>query len=81
MGMRRHRTAVGVGERELALAGAVEFRQHCLTALPALADRSDLLSQVLDPRSRGRRFAGVAGVEPLEIVVELGVSAPDVLSQ
>jgi hypothetical protein len=79
--MRRHRTAVGVSERDLTLAGPVKYHQHFLAARLALADRGDLLGQVLDPRSRCRRFAGVAGVEPLEIVVESGVSKPDELSQ
>ena len=63
-GMRCHRTAVGVSERDLTLAGAVKFRQHFLAARLALADRGDLLGQVLDPRSRCRRFGGVAGVKP-----------------
>jgi hypothetical protein len=42
MRMRRHRTAVRVGERDLALAGSIQFRQHVLVPLAPLPDRGDL---------------------------------------
>ena len=64
--VRRHRPAVGVGERDLVLAGALQLRQHVLVALAPLADRGDLLGQVLDPRAtclRSRRHRSCRGAE------------------
>ena len=72
--VRRHRPAVGIGQRDLVLSGPVQFRQHGLAARAPLADRGDLLGQVLDPRAACFALAGIALVEPLQIVVELGVS-------
>ena len=65
----------------LILTGPVEFRQHFLTSCAALADRSDLLGQVLHPRAAGALLGGIAGVEALEVVVELGVGELDELGQ
>ena len=72
--MRRHRSAVGIGERDLALTGPIQFRQHVLVPLAPLLDRGDLLGQVLDPRAALPTLGGVALVEALKIVIELGVS-------
>src|SRR6266851_6606130 len=81
MGMRRHRSAVGVGERDLALPRLVQFRQHLLVPLTPLPNRGDLLGQVLDPRAALPALGGVALVEALKIVLELGVSGFDELGQ
>jgi hypothetical protein len=39
-----------------------------------LADRGDLLGQVLDPRATCLALGGIALVQTLEVIVELGVS-------
>jgi hypothetical protein len=75
--MRRHRSAVGVGERNLALPRLVQFRQHVFVPLTPLANRGYLLGQVLDPRAACRTLRGVAPVEALKIVLELGVGGFD----
>ena len=79
MRVRRHRSAVGVSERDLALPSPIEFRQHVLVPLPPLPDCSNLLGQVFDARAVLPTLGGVALVETLKIVVELGVSGFDVL--
>jgi hypothetical protein len=81
MRVRRHRSAVGVSERDLALPSPVQFRQHVLVPLPPLLDCGDLLGQVFDARAVLPAFGGVALIEALKIVVELGVSGFDVLGQ
>jgi hypothetical protein len=43
MGVRRHGTAVGVGQRYLAFAAAIELRQHVPAARSPVADRRNLL--------------------------------------
>jgi len=63
-----------VDDRHLNNSGHV----HVLTPL---ANRSDLLRQVLDPRAARRALTGVALLEALKIVVELGVSGFDELGQ
>ena len=81
MRMRRHRSAVGVGERDLALPRLVQLRQHLLVALTPFANRSDLFGQVFDPRAARCALGGVALFEALKIIVELGVSGFDELGQ
>ena len=81
MRMRRHRSAVGVGKRDLALPRLVQFRQHVLVPFTPLPKRGDLLSQVLDPRAACCALRGVALVEALKIVLELGVGGFDELGQ
>ena len=81
MGMRRHRAAVGIGERDLALAGPIQLRQHGFVPLAPFSDCGDLFGQVLDPRAAGCALGGVALVEALQIVIELGVSGFDELGQ
>jgi len=81
MGMRRHRSAVGVGERDLAFPRLVELPQHVLVPFTPLANRSDLLGQVVNPRAARCALGRVALVEALKIVVELGVSGFDELGQ
>src|SRR3954447_11663364 len=76
-----HRSAVGVGHRDLALPGAVELGQHLLAAVTPTPDRGDLLRQVLDPGAGGAGFSRVSMVEPLQVVVELGVGKTDELRQ
>src|SRR5438270_2029168 len=60
MRMRRHRSAVGVGERDLALPGLVQFRQHVLVPLTPLPNRGNLLGQVLDSRTARCALGGLA---------------------
>ena len=79
--VRRHRPTVGIGQRDLVLAGPLQLFQHDLAPRAPLADRGDLLSQVLDPRASRLGLGGVALVEPLQIVVELGVGQFDELRQ
>ena len=79
--MRRHRSAVGVSQRDLVLPRAVQLRQHVFAARASLADRRDLLSQILDPRTTCLAFRGVALVEPLQIVAKLGVGQLDEILQ
>ena len=43
MRMRRHRSAVGVGERDLALASLVQFRQQVFVPFTPPPNRGDLL--------------------------------------
>ena len=81
MRMRRHRSAVGVGERDLALARLVQLRQHLLVPLTPLPNCGDLLGQVLDPRATCCAFGRIAPVEALKIVLKLGVSGFDELGQ
>ena len=70
MRMRRHRTAVGVGKRDLA-PRPIYLRQHVLVSLTPFPDRGDLLGQVLDLRAACCALGGVALVEALKIVLEL----------
>jgi hypothetical protein len=75
MRMRRHRAAVGVGERDLALPRLVQLRQHLLVPLTPFPDRGDLLGQVLDPRAACCALGRVALVEALKIVLSLASAA------
>ena len=61
-----HRPAVGIGQRYLALAASLQFRQHRLVAAALLAQRRDLLGEVVRPRAAARpSFLDIALVEPL----------------
>ena len=63
--MRGHGAAVGIGQRDLVLAGSVELRQHRLVAAALFAERLDLLGQVLRARAAARpAFLDIALVEP-----------------
>jgi len=79
--VRRHRAAVGIGQRDLVLAGAVQLCQHVLAACAPLTDGGDLLGQVCNPRAACCVLGGVAVVETLQVVVEPGVSQLDELGQ
>jgi hypothetical protein len=80
-GVRRHRPAVGVGEGDLLLSGLIQMHQHLLASRAPLADRGDLLGQVLDPRATCLALGGIALVQTLEVIVELGVGKFDELGQ
>jgi hypothetical protein len=80
-GARRHRPAVGVGEGDLLLCGLIQMRQHLLASRAAVADRGDFLSQILDPRATRCDLAGIALVQTLQVIVELGVGEFDELGQ
>ena len=45
--MRRHRAAVGIGQRDLVLAGPVKLRQHRLVTAALLAQGLDLLGEIV----------------------------------
>jgi hypothetical protein len=80
--MRGHRAAVGIGERDLVLAGSVELGQHRLVTAALLAERRDLLGQVLRARTAAYRAVfDIALVEPLEVVFQPLVGRADELSQ
>jgi hypothetical protein len=53
------------------------MRQHLLASRAPLADRGDLLGQVLDPRATCFDLAGIALVQTLEAIVEFGVGKSD----
>src|SRR4051812_39112410 len=72
---------LAVGERDLAFSGAVELGQHLLAAVTPTPDRGDLPGQVLDPGAGGAGFSCISVVEPLQVVVELGVGKTDELLQ
>src|SRR5271167_5164956 len=74
-------TKTGTTPRDLALASLLQFRQHLLVPLPPLLDCSDLLGQVFDARAVLPTLGGVALVEALKIVIELGVSGFDELGK
>jgi hypothetical protein len=65
----------------LVFSGPLQLRQHGLAARASVADGGDLLGQVLDPRARRFGLGGIALVEPLQVVVELGVGEFDKLRQ
>ena len=46
-----------------------------------LADRGDLLGQILDPRATRCALAGIAPVQTLQVIVKLGVGEFDELGQ
>jgi hypothetical protein len=51
LGMRGHGAAVGIGQRDLVLAGSLELSQHRVITPALLAERCDLLGQVLGART------------------------------
>ena len=65
----------------MLLSGSIQMRQHLLASRAPLADRGDLLGQVLDPRATCLALGGIALVQTLEVIVELGVGKSDELSQ
>jgi hypothetical protein len=77
----RHRPAVGVGEGDLVLSSLIQTGQHLLASRAPLADRGDLLRQVLDTRATGFALGGIALVETLKVIIELGVSEFDELGE
>ena len=80
--MRGHCAAVGIGQRYLVLAGSFELGQHRVVAAALLAQRRDLLGQVLRARAAARRaILDIALVEPLEIVLQRLVGGADECSQ
>ena len=80
--MRGHGAAVGIGQRDLVLAGPLELRQHRLVTAALLAERRDLFGQILRARAAAcRAVLDIALVEPLEIIFQPLVGAADELSQ
>src|SRR3954451_14056019 len=65
----------------LVFSVAVQLGQHLLAAFPPTPDRGDLLGQVLDPGPGGAGFSCISMVEPLQVVLELGVGETDELCQ
>jgi hypothetical protein len=69
--MARLGAAVGIGQRDLVLAGSVELRQHRVIAPALLGERCDLLGQVLGARPAAcRPVRDIALVEPFEVVLQ-----------
>ena len=68
--MRRHGAAIGVGQRYLALAAFLEFRQQCTITATLLAQRLDLFSEILDARTVRSGFLDIAFVKALQIFLQ-----------
>jgi hypothetical protein len=80
--MRRHRAAVGIGQQDLVLAGPLKLSQHRLVTAALLAQRLDLLGEIVRARpARRRAVFDVARVEPRQIVIQPLVGGPDELAQ
>ena len=80
--MRGHGAAVGIGQRDLVLAGSVELGQHRFVTAALFVERRNLFGQVLRARAApGRAILDIALVEPLEVVFQPLVGAADELSQ
>jgi hypothetical protein len=60
--MRRHRA---VGQRYLALAGSLQFRQKRAIATALFAQRLDLFREILRSRAARRGFRDIAFLETL----------------
>ena len=82
LGMRGHGAAVGIGQRDLVLAGSLELCQHRVVAAALLAQRRDLLGEILGARAAAcRAILDIALVEPLEVVLQPLVGGADERSQ
>jgi hypothetical protein len=81
MGGRRHRPAVGISERDLVLAGAIQLRQQVLASPAPGADGGDLLGQGLDPRATYCGLGSIALIKTLKVIVAFGVGELDKLGQ
>ena len=80
--MRGHGAAVGIGQRDLVLAGPVKLSQHRLVTAALLAQGFDLLGEIFRARPAGRRAVfDVARVEPREIIIQPLVGGADELAQ
>src|ERR1700729_2299555 len=81
LGVGGHGAAVRIGPRDLVLAGSLELSQHRLVAAALLAQRRDLLGQVLGARPGARPVRDIALVEPLEVVLQPLVGCTDERAQ
>src|SRR5471030_3349072 len=63
LGVRRHGAAVGIGQRYLVFARALELPQHGVVSTAFLAQGLDFLSEILHPRAARRLFRRVALVK------------------
>ena len=82
LGMGGHRPAVRIGQRHLSFATVLQLLKHRRIASALVAQRCDLLSQIIRPRAAARSaFLDIALVEPLEIVVQSLVRRADELRQ
>jgi hypothetical protein len=79
--MRRHGTAVGIGERHLDFAALYQRGKIRRIFVALFLQRLDLFRQVLDPRTAARALLSVARVEPFQIILQLLVGGLDELSQ
>ena len=77
LGMRGHGAAVGIGQRDLSLVGPLELRQHRLISAALLAERCDLLGEILGGRHGCRTILDIALVQPLEVVLKALVGGAD----
>jgi hypothetical protein len=75
--VRRHGSAVGIGEGYLAFAAPLQLRQQRPVAAALLAQRFDFFRQILRARAARSRFPGVAFVKPLEIIIQSFVGSLD----
>ena len=82
LGMRGHGAAVGIGQRDLSLVGPLKLRQHRLISAALLAERCDLLGEILGARPTiCRPVFDVAMVEPFEVFVQPLVGCTDERAQ
>ena len=68
--MRGHRSAVGIGQRNLALAGSLQFSEHRCVATSLVAKRLDLFREVFRPRATRSGLRDVAFVEPIHVFIQ-----------
>jgi hypothetical protein len=81
LGVRRHGAAVGIGQRYLVFARALELPQHGVVSTAFLAQGLDLFGEIFHPRAARRLFRRVALVKPLEIIGQSLVGLLDELPQ
>ena len=79
--MRRHGAAIGVGQRYLALAALLQFRQQLAVTAALLAQRLDLFSEILDARTVRSGFRDIAFVKALQILLQTLIRRLDELLQ
>ena len=73
-----HGAAVGIGQRDLVLAGLLELRQHRLETAALLAERRDFLGEIFcSCLTIVALLLDIALVEPLEVPLQSLVGCTD----
>ena len=68
--MRGHRSAVGIGQRDLALAGSLQFPKHRRVASTLVAKPLDLFREVFRPRAARSGLRDIAVIEPIHVFIQ-----------